>query len=154
MDKYGFIPTKKPVLLSSYKVAYRIAEEKKPHTIAETLMKPCALEMTEIVCGSEQTRKLEGIPRSNKVVNSRIHDISENIIKQVMQEFASSPFSFSLLLDESTDVFYCSHRVSYVRYIKGDKIKEFLFCGPFLDTAKTSDAFKMVNEFFVKQNLD
>ena len=66
---------------------------------------------------------------SNNVVNSRIHDISENILKQVMEESASSPFLFSLQFDESTDVSYCSQLVSYVCYVNGDKIKEkFLFC--------------------------
>ena len=59
LDKYGFIPTEKPLLVASYKIANRIAKKKKPHSIAETLIKPCALEMTEIVCGSDQKRKLK-----------------------------------------------------------------------------------------------
>ena len=84
------------MLAVSNKMAYRIAKEKKPHSIAETLIKPCALEMTEIVCASDQRRKLEGIPMSNKVVKSRIDDISENILKQVMVELATSSFPFSL----------------------------------------------------------
>ena len=91
LDKYGFIPTEKPLLVASYKVAYRIAKEEKPHSIAEALIKPCALEMTEIVCGSDQRRKLKGIPMSNNVVKSRIDDISENILKQVTEELATSP---------------------------------------------------------------
>ena len=42
-----------------------------------------------------------------------------------------------------------------MRYVNGDTIKkEFLFCEPLLNCAKTSDVFKMVNEFFVKQNFD
>ena len=40
LEKYGFIPTKKPLFLASYKIAYRIAKEKKPHSIAETLINP------------------------------------------------------------------------------------------------------------------
>ena len=127
LDKYGFIPTKKPLLVASYKIAYRIAKEKKPHSIAKTLIKPCALEMTEIVCDSDQRRKLEGIPMSNNVVKLRI-DISENILKQVMEKLATSPFPFSLQLDESIDVSYCSQLVCYVRYVNGNEIKEeFLF---------------------------
>ena len=33
---------------------------------------------------------------SNNVDKSRIDDISENILKQVMEELATSPFPFSL----------------------------------------------------------
>ena len=138
------------MLVASYKIACRIAKEKKPHSIAETLIKPCALEMTEIVCGSDQRRKLEGIPMSNNVVKSRIDDISENILEQVVEELATSPFPFSLQLDESTDVSYCSQLVCYGNEIK----KEFLFCEPLLETAKASDVFQKVNNFFVKQNFD
>ena len=43
LDKYGYISTEKPLLVASYKSAYRIAKEKKPHSIAEPLIKPCAL---------------------------------------------------------------------------------------------------------------
>ena len=132
LDKHGFIPTGKPLLEASYKIAYQIAKNKKPHTIAETLIKPCALEMTEIVCGSEQRKKLESIPMSNNVIKSRIDDISENILKQVMEELASSQFAFSLQLDESTDVSNCSQLLSFVRYVNGNKIKEeFLFVSLF-----------------------
>ena len=34
LNKYGFIPTEKPLLVASYKIAYWIAKEKKPHSIA------------------------------------------------------------------------------------------------------------------------
>ena len=142
LDKYGYIPTEKHLLVASYKIAYRIAKEKKPHSIAETLIKPFALEMTEIVGGSDQRRKLEGIPR--------IDDISENILKQVMEELATSPFPFSLQLDESADVSYCSQLVCYGNEIE----EEFLLCEPLLETAKASDIFQKVKNFFVKQNFD
>ena len=142
------------MLVASYKIAYRIAKEKKLHSIAETLIKPCALEMTEIVCGSNLRRKLEGIPMSNNVVKSRIDDISENILKQVMEELATSPFPLSLQLDENIDVSYCSQLVCCVRYVNGNEIKEeFLFREPLLETAKASDVFQKVNNFFVKQKI-
>ena len=32
LDKYGFIPTEKPLLVASCKIAYRIAKEKKRHS--------------------------------------------------------------------------------------------------------------------------
>lgn len=56
LPKYGFITTQKPCLEAFYKVVYRIAKQKKAHKIGETLIKPCALEMTELVCGIEQRK--------------------------------------------------------------------------------------------------
>ena len=59
LDKYGFIPTEKPLLEVNYKIACRIAKEKMPHSIAETLIKPCALEMTEIVVAQVREKNLK-----------------------------------------------------------------------------------------------
>ena len=40
-------------------------------------------------------------------------------------------------------------------YVNGNEIKkEFLFCEPLLETAKVSDVFQKVHNFFVKQNFD
>ena len=41
---------------------------------------------------------------SNDTINCRINCISNNILKQVMEELKASPFPFSMQLDESTDV--------------------------------------------------
>jgi len=43
----------KQLLHASYRVAYRIAKSKKPHTEAESLIKPCAMDMVKIVMGDE-----------------------------------------------------------------------------------------------------
>ena len=43
----------------------------------------------------------------------------------------------------------------YARYVNANEIKEeFLFCETLLETAKASDVFQKVNNFFVKQNFD
>ena len=85
LQKIGFIKTQKSCLEASYKFAYRIAKKKKANTIGETLVKPCALKMNELVCGTEQTKKLEKtVPSSNDTVRSRITDISINILEQVI----------------------------------------------------------------------
>ena len=52
--RIGFITTQKPFVEASYKVAYCIAKQKKPHMIGETLIKPCALERVKIVCGTKE----------------------------------------------------------------------------------------------------
>jgi len=41
-------------LEASYRIAYRIAQTKKPHTIGEELIKPCLLEAAKLVLGEQQ----------------------------------------------------------------------------------------------------
>lgn len=72
LTELGFAISQKPFLEASYKVAYWVVKQKKPHTIGETSVKPCALEVVRLVCGLEQWRKLEAVPLSNGVIHSRI----------------------------------------------------------------------------------
>ena len=50
LPKFGIRPEEKPVQ-SSYEVAHRVEKCKKPHTIAENLIKPCAEKMVELMIG-------------------------------------------------------------------------------------------------------
>lgn len=61
LPKLGFVSEKKPMLAASYNVALRIAKAKKPHDIAEKLIKPCALDMVEHV-GLKQSRWFKPFP--------------------------------------------------------------------------------------------
>ncbi|GFT76191.1 protein ZBED8 [Nephila pilipes] len=155
LTKLGFGIPQKPLVEASFRVAYRIAKSKKPHTIGETLIKPCALEMVELVCGLEQRKKLEAIPLSNDVIQSRIVEISCNILKQIINELKASPFPFSMQLDETTDISNCSQLLLFVRYVSADTIKEeFLFCEPLLQTTKAVDVLAILNVFFSKHDFD
>ena len=62
LPKLGFVSADKPLLMASYHVAYNVAKSKKPHTIAEEVIKPCVLQMTKIVLGKEVSKKLELVP--------------------------------------------------------------------------------------------
>ncbi|XP_035213968.1 protein ZBED8-like [Stegodyphus dumicola] len=156
LTKLGFGISQKPLVEASFRVAYRIAKSKKPHhTIGETLIKPCALEMVELVCGLEQRKKLEAIPLSKDVIHSRIVEISCNILKQIIDELKASPFPFSMQLDETTDISNCSQLLVFVRYVSADTIKEeFLFCEPLLQTTKAVDVLTILNVFFSKHDFD
>lgn len=150
----GFVPIDKPLLEASYRVAYRIAKNKKTHTIGEDLIKPCAMEMAKIVLGKEAERKLSLIPCSNDVVSSRIGDMSEDIVSQVVSEIKASPTTFSMQLDESTDVANCSQLLVFVRYVfKRDLKEEFLFCEALETTTRAVDVFNKVAEFFEKHGI-
>lgn len=116
----GFVPINKPILTALYEVAYLIAKQGKPHTIGETLVKPAALKMANLILGTAAEGKLSQIPLSNDTVSDRIEDMSKDILAQVVVDLISSPAKFSLQLDETTDVsdlsqlavFVCCHSTS------------------------------------------
>ncbi|GFU53065.1 protein FAM200B [Trichonephila clavipes] len=66
-------------LLTSYKVSYKIARCKKPHTIAEELILPAAIEIVEAMFGDNFAKELQSIPLSNDTVSRRIDDIAEDV---------------------------------------------------------------------------
>ena len=106
------------MLLISYKVAFLCAKNNKPHTEAEELVKPCAMEMAKTVLGTEAETKLSLVPLSNDIIGSRIRDMSEDILQQVIADIKSTPIKVSLQLDESTDVSSCSQLLVFVRYVR------------------------------------
>lgn len=150
----GFVPINKPIVTASYEVAYLIAKQGKPHTIGETLVKPAALKMANVILGTAAEAKLSQIPLSNDTISDRIEDMSKDILAQVVAELISSPAKFSLQLDETTDVANLSQLAVFVRYLKDDMIKEeFLFCKPLTTTTKAADVKKLVDDFFRDNNL-
>jgi hypothetical protein len=66
-------------LLASYKVAHRIAKCKKPHTIAEELILPPAVDMVNIMTGKSTGKLLSKVPFSNNTISHRIQHIAEGI---------------------------------------------------------------------------
>lgn len=145
----GFVPIDQPILTASYEVAYLIAKQGKPHTIGETLVKPAALKMANIMLGKAAENKLSQIPLSDDTISRRIDDMSVDILTQVVADLISSPLKFSLQLDETTDVSNLSQLVVFVRYLKDDVIMEkILFCKPLTTTSKAADVKKLVDDFF------
>lgn len=88
-------------MCASYIVVYKVAQSKKPHTIVEEIVLPCAKEILRLV-SEEAAMKLNDISVSNDTVSRRI-DILQNIIEKVVEEKNKSPF-ITIQLDESTDV--------------------------------------------------
>lgn len=150
LNNYGFVPEKKPALEASYRVALRIAKDKKPHTIAETLIKPCAMEMAEIMCGKDAKFKISQIPLSNNTIHDRIKDMSEDVLQQIVEQIQESPEKIGLQLDESTDVSNCAQLLVFVKYVYKNEIKEdFLFCEPLTETTKAVDIMSIMNVFLL-----
>ena len=107
----------KPILMASYRAAYLIAKRKKAHNIGENLIKPCLVEMADILLGNEAARKLSKISMSDNSVKRRIEDMSSDILAQIVHRIKKSAFSIALQLDESTDVACMSQLLVFVRYV-------------------------------------
>uniref|UniRef100_K7FQJ5 DUF4371 domain-containing protein n=1 Tax=Pelodiscus sinensis TaxID=13735 RepID=K7FQJ5_PELSI len=130
---------------TSYIVAYKVAQAKKPHTIVEQLVLSCSKEMVRLVLGEEAARKPNDISVSNDTVSRRINEISQNISKQVVDEIKKSPL-FAIQLDESTDVALCSQLLVFARYM--------VRCKTLDTTTKAQDVMEIVNNFFEVHGVD
>jgi hypothetical protein len=73
-------------LLASYKVAYRIAKCKKPHTIAEELILPAAVDMVNIMIGESAGKLLLKVPLSNNTISCRIQHTVEDLSDQLTEK--------------------------------------------------------------------
>uniref|UniRef100_UPI00358ED38C zinc finger BED domain-containing protein 5-like n=1 Tax=Myxine glutinosa TaxID=7769 RepID=UPI00358ED38C len=157
LDKSGTIfQQNKRLTEASYAVNLLIVQQKKPHTVGETLIKPCTLKMARILFGEEAEKKFNQTTLSNNTVQRRIADLSSDIKEQVIAEIKDAAFGlFSIQLNESTDVSSCSQLLAFVRYVKGDSIKEeFLFCRSLERNTRAVDVMEKVTEFFDHEELN
>uniref|UniRef100_A0A8C6QXG8 Uncharacterized protein n=1 Tax=Nannospalax galili TaxID=1026970 RepID=A0A8C6QXG8_NANGA len=99
-------------LQASYQFAYLCAKENNPHTIAEKFVKPCALEIAQIVLGPDQ------VPLSDDVIHSRTDEMSQDILQQVLEDIKASPLKVGIQLAETTDMDDCNQLMAFVRYVK------------------------------------
>jgi zinc finger BED domain-containing protein 5/7/8/9 len=147
-------PLSKKLLLASYDLSFRIAKAGKNHTIGESLLKPAIINTVENVLGKEAAKPFTALPLSATTVKRRVVNISEFLENEIVQKVRASP-SFSLQLDESTDVADLSELLVYVRYLYEHKIEEnMLFLKPFKTTTTGLDIFEMVNTYFMEKLID
>ncbi|KAF2346471.1 protein of unknown function DUF4371 [Trinorchestia longiramus] len=140
---------------ASYELSLLIAKAKKPHSVGETLVKPCLLSAANTVLGEESQRKLSKISLSNNTVKRRIDELSEDIKEQVMDKIkASRFFAIRVQCDESTDVAHLCQLLVYSRFVDEGTVKEeILFSAALETTAKAIDVFSKVDEFFQEHSL-
>ena len=144
LPKMGFTSVEKPHL-ALFKVAYHISKVIKPHTLAKEVIKPCVVDMADIILGDGAARKLKQVALSNDTVCGRINDFSIDIHYQLISDFRASPLKISLQLDKSTDVSNYSQLICFVHYIKEKKVEEeFLFCELLPRITAAKDVFKLV----------
>ena len=88
----NFLHTPAKAQLASFKVAYRITKCKKPHTIAEELVLPAALDLVSTMIGESAAEKLKPVPLSNNTICRRIDKISEDIHDQLVAKTRGNEF--------------------------------------------------------------
>ena len=96
-------------------MAYLIAKDKKPHTIRETLIKPAAVAISQIMHGDKIADELKEIPLYADTIRRRISKIDQDIMCQLNDRVKRK--KFGLQLDESTDV-------SAVRFSAVDRVRQ------------------------------
>ena len=89
--------------MASYRVAYRIAQCTKPHTIAEQLILPASLDMVLVMFDETSAAKLKAVPLSNDTIARRMCDISSDLEEQLIEKLQESRFALQVV--EATDRF-------------------------------------------------
>ena len=125
--KMRFTSIEKPDLLGLYKVAYHIAKIMKPHMLAKEVIKPCVIDMADIILGDGAARKLKQIALSNDTVCRRINDFSIDTCNQLISDFKASPLKILLQLDKFTEVSNYTQLICFVRNIKEKLRNNFCF---------------------------
>ncbi|PIK56226.1 putative protein ZBED8-like [Apostichopus japonicus] len=155
LDKQGKCSqTNERAVEASYRVSLCIAKAKKPLTIGEELIMPCAKDMVSLMIGEDMVNKLGTIPLSNNTVHMRICDMSEDITTQNIAAIKQSPWHV-IQLDESTDISSCPQLMVWARFIKDDYFfDEPLLCKSLETTTKGDDIFKRIETFYHENGLD
>lgn len=136
---------------ASYAVSLLVAKAKKPFTIAEDLLLPAAVVLAETMLDKKSADTLKTVPLSNDTVCRRIDQMATDIVEQVVGKLGDS---FSLQLDESTDVSGNAKLVAFVRYIETDDIGEHvLFCKSLEGRTTGEDIINVVNAFFSENGI-
>ena len=84
--------------------------------------------MADVALGKEDAKTLQQVSLSIDIIHSRIIDMSENILKQIVADIKASPVKISLQVNELTDVSNCCQLVVVVvRYVKSKEVEK-SFC--------------------------
>ncbi|KAL4136092.1 hypothetical protein QTP88_007659 [Uroleucon formosanum] len=136
------------IVEASYHIAFMVAQQKKPHTLGETLIKPSILKAVEIVLGEESKRKIAQLSLLDNTVKRRIDELALDIKNQLIHKLKHSVF-FAIQCDESTDVANCCQLLVYCRFINEQSIaEELLFSQALNSTSKGSDVLSAIDIFF------
>lgn len=140
-------------LIASFKVSYRIAREGEAHTIGEKLIKPCAIDMATSMLDEQAASKIQLVPLSDNTVQRRIQECASNILDELVRRLRLCE-TFTIQLDESTDVANLSILLVFVRYVHAGEFEEDLLLCKTLDTYTTGEEiFNSLDQFLTHHQI-
>ena len=140
-----------PLVITSLKIAHVLMSQKKPFTLAESVVKPC-LEIVaqEIHGGATAVTKVQKLALSDNTMQRRCSMIAASLKEIVLAKLRLAP-CFGLQLDETTDITSKAQLIVYVRFPSTKRMKivdHYLFCLPIgIDTTALSVFLKLDNYF-------
>ena len=140
------------IVQASYVVAEKIAKNSKTYSDGE-FVKECLLAVSEIVC-PEKKKDFENISLSRRTVTRRVEDLGSDIESSLMK-LCMKFETFSLAIDESTDVTDIAQLAVFVRGVDSDfnVTEEMLGLQSMKGTTTGEDIFLEVKKLMKKFNL-
>lgn len=140
-------------LRASYNVSLLIAKSGKPHTIGEELILPAVEEILKTVLHHKTPFDIiKKVPLSNNSVQRRIDEMANDVEISLCDYLKTC--KFSIQLDESTLPSNEALLLSYVRFIKEEKIhQELLFAKNLESDTKGDSIFNTMQKFFQEKEI-
>jgi len=108
---------------------------------------PATIKIVTAMHGEAYANDLKSIPLSDNTVSRRVSNISDDILKQLLNRLKSN--YFAMQLDESTDISNFSQLLVYIRYIyKEEILEDFLFSKTLNGKTTGDDIFTLIKTFF------
>ncbi|XP_045139254.1 SCAN domain-containing protein 3-like [Portunus trituberculatus] len=146
----------KSLLMTSMEIAHILMKNKKPFTLAETVILPCLEIAAQHLHGGKKPRdKVRSIPLSDSSMKRRSVAVAEDLKDQLLTRLRAAPW-FGLQFDETTDIVNVAQLLAYCRFPDSQSkkiVEHFLFCLPLGVQTTAEEIFTKINEFMVKNNL-
>lgn len=136
-------------LRASYNISLMIAKTGKPHTIGEDLILPAVKEVITTVLHKPAEDIIRKMSLSNSSVQRRIDEMAKNIEESLCKHLQTC--QFSIQLDESVLPTNEALLLSYVRFIKDEKICQELLFATNLETDKKGETIYNTLENFLEE---